>query len=93
MTPIKWKTSLISWFLNRAKPIFLSDAIYKQEITNLKEKFAQNAYPKKFVDKIIERFDMNNSDCHNEKLKCSDFRNIIKVPYIGKPIIDNKKKV
>ena len=50
MTPIKWKTSLISWFLNRAKPIFLSDAIYKQEITNLKEKFAQNAYPKKFVD-------------------------------------------
>ena len=46
--------------------------IYKQEITNLKEKFAQNGYPKKFLDEILERFDMNNSDCHNEKLKRFD---------------------
>ena len=63
MTPIKWKRSLISWFLNRAKTISSSDAIYKEEITNLEEKF--NSYPKKFVDKIIERFHMNNSNCHN----------------------------
>ena len=33
-----------------------SDAIYKQEITNLKKKFAQNSYPKKFVDEIVERW-------------------------------------
>ena len=79
--------------MNRAKTISSSDAIYKQEITILKEKFAQNGYPKKLVDEIIERFNMNNSNCHNEKLKTSDFRNIIKVHYIGKPSIDYKKKL
>ena len=63
MTPIKWKRSLKSCCLNRAKTISSSDAIYKEEITNLEEKF--NSYPKKFVDKIIERFHMNNSNCHN----------------------------
>ena len=36
---------------------------------------------------------MNNSNCHNEKLKTSDFRNIIKVLYIGKSSIDYKKKL
>ena len=36
---------------------------------------------------------MNTSDCHNEKLKTSDFRNIIKVLYIGKPSIDYKNKL
>ena len=79
--------------MNRAKTISSSDAIYKQEITILKEKFAQNGYPKKLVDEIIERFNMNNSNCHNEKLKTSDFRNIIKVLYIGKSSIDYKKKL
>ena len=59
----------------------------------MKEKFAQNGYPKKFDDQIIERLDMINSGCHNEKLKSSDFRNIIKVHYIGKPSIDYKKKL
>ena len=47
----------------------------------------------KIVDEILEKFDMNNSDSHNEKLKISDFKNSIKVPYIGKPSIDYKKKV
>ena len=93
MAPIKWKRALILWFLNRAKTISSSDALYKQEITNLKEKFAKNGYPKKFVDEIIERFDRNNNNCHNEKLKSSEFRNIIRVPYIGKPSMDYKKKL
>ena len=84
---------MVLWFLNRAKTISSSDAIYKQEITNLKEKFAKNGYPKKFVDETLERFDMNNNDYHNEKLNRSDFRNIMKVPYIGKPSMEYKKKL
>ena len=92
VAPIKWKRALILWFLNRAKTISSSDALYKQEIINLKEKFVKNGYPKKFVNEIIERFNMNNNR-HNEKLKSSEFRNIIRVPYIGKPSIDYKKQL
>ena len=47
----------------------------------------------KIVDEILEKFDMNNSDSHNEKLKISDFKNSIKVPYIGKPSMEHKKKL
>ena len=36
---------------------------------------------------------MNNSDCHNEKIKRLNFRNIVKVPNIGKPCIDYKTKI
>ena len=46
---------LILWFLNIAKIIAPTDTIYKQEITNLKEKLFKNGYPKKFVDDVIER--------------------------------------
>ena len=52
-----------------------------------------SGYLKKFVDVILEGFDMNNSDCHNEKLKRSDFINTIKVAYIGKQNMKYKTKL
>ena len=93
VTPIKWKRALILWFLNRAKIIASTDAIFKQEITNLKEKFMKNGYPKKFVDDIIERSINNNKEFTDEKLNSSNFKNILKVPYIGKPSSEYKKKL
>ena len=39
ITPIKWKRALILWFLNRAKIIASTVTIYKQDFTNIKEKF------------------------------------------------------
>ena len=55
VAPTKWKRALILWFVNRARIIVSTHKIYKQEITNLKEKLFKNGYPKKFVDDVIER--------------------------------------
>ena len=91
--PIKWKKALVLWFLDRAKIIASTDTIYKQEITNLIEKFIINCYLKKFFDDVIERSSNNSKECTNEKLDCSNFKNILKVSYIGKPSIEYKKKL
>ena len=91
--PIKWKKALVLWFLDRAKIIASTDTIYKQEITNLIEKFIINCYLKKFFDDVIERSSNNSKECTNEKLNSSNFKNILKVPYIGKPSIEYKKKL
>ena len=93
VAPIKWKRALILWFVNRARIIASTHNIYKQEITSLKEKFFKNGYPKKFVDDIIERSLNINKDCTKQKLSNSDFKNVVKVPYIGKPSIEYKKKL
>ena len=93
MTPIKLKKALILWFLNRAKAIASTDTIYKQKIANLKTKFIKNGYLKKFVDDVIKRSINNNKGCTNEKLNSSNFKNILKVPYIGKPSSEYKKKL
>ena len=93
MTPIKWKRDLILWLLNRAKFIASTDTIYKQEIINLKEKFIKNGYPKKFVDDVTERSINNNRECTNKKLNNTNFKNILKEPYIGKPGSECKKKL
>ena len=93
ITPIKWKRALILWFMNRAKIIASTDTIYKQQITNLKEKFIKNCYPKKFVDDVIEISINYSKECINEILNSSNFKNILKVPYIGKPSIVYKKKM
>ena len=62
MTPIKWKRDLVLWFLNRAKIKASTDTIYKQEITNFKEKFRKSCYPNKFVDDVSERSINNNKE-------------------------------
>ena len=79
--------------MNIAKVIAPTDTIYKQEITNLKEKFIKNGYPKKFVDDVIEIPINNNKECNNEKLNSSNFKNILKVSYIGKLSSEYKKKL
>ena len=88
VTPIKSKRSLILWFLNRAKTVSSSDIMYKQKIIKLKEKLANNGYPIKFFDDVLERFGSNNRDFPMEQLNISDFKNIIKIPYIGKPSME-----
>ena len=70
-----------------------TDAIYKQEITSLKEKFIKNGYPKKFVDDVIERSINSSKECTNEKLNSLNFKNILKVTYIGKPSIEYRNKL
>ena len=47
----------------------------------------------KFVDYVMDRFGSNNRVCPKEKLNRPDFRIILKVPYIGKPIIEYKKEL
>ena len=93
VAPTKWKRALILWFVNRARIIASTHEIYKQEIINLKEKFLKNGYPKKFLDDVIDRSTNLNKDHTNKKLSNSDFKNIIKVPYIGKPSNEYKKKL
>ena len=66
ITPTKWKRALILWFLNRIKIIASTDAIYKQDITNFKEKFIKKCYPKKFTDDVIERSINNKKECNYE---------------------------
>ena len=85
--------SSILWFVNRARIIASTHKIYKQEITNLREKFFKNGYPMKFVDDVIVRSININKDCTKQKLSSSDFKNIVKVPYLGKPSNEYKKKL
>ena len=75
------------------KIIASTDTIYKQEITNSEEKFIKNGYSKKFVDDIVERSINKNKECINEKLYNSSFKNFLKVPNIGKPSSEYKKKL
>ena len=63
MAPTKCKRALILWFVNRTRTIACRHKIYKQEFTNLKEKFFKNGYPKKFINDIIERSININKDC------------------------------
>ena len=59
MAPTKWKRALILWFLNKARIIAYTDKIYQQEITNLKEKFLKKCCPNKFVNDVIDSFNIN----------------------------------
>ena len=93
MTPIKWKRSLILWFLNREKVVSSSDTILQKRNCKTERNMARNGYPMKFVDYVLERFGDNNIDCPKEKLNIPDFRNIIKVPYIAKPSMGYKNKL
>ena len=93
MTPIKRKRALILWFSSKAKIITSNDFSYKQEIKNLKEKSIKSGYLKKFVDDVIERSLNNKKECTNEKPNSLELKNILKVPYIGKPSIEYKKKL
>ena len=72
---------MILWFLNRSKTVFSSNAIYKQQILKLKEKITNNNYPIQFFNDTIQKFYNTNRNRPKEKLKKSDFRNVIKVPY------------
>ena len=47
--PLKWKRSLVLWFLNRAKKLSSNNTIYNNEVLKLKEKFLRNNYPEKFL--------------------------------------------
>ena len=44
----------------------------------------KNGYPIKFVNDIIDRSINFNKDCTKKKLSSSDFKNVVKVPYILK---------
>ena len=93
ITPTKQKRALILQFLNRAKIIASTNTIYKQEIANLKKKLIKNCYPKKFIDAVIEISINNNKHCTNKKLNSSNFKNILKVLYIGNLSSKYKKKL
>ena len=47
----------------------------------------------KFVDDVVERSIKNNKEWTNEKPNSSNFKNILKVTYIGKPSSEYKKKL
>ena len=84
IAPLKWKRSLVLWFLNRAKKLSSNNTIYKKEVVKLKEKFLRNNYPEKFFTDILRNFEENLSNNPKDKLSQSDFKHLIKVPYIGK---------
>ena len=79
--------------MNRAKIIASTPKIYEKEIKNLEEKFSFNGYPVKFVNDVIDRSINLNKDCTKKKLTSSDFKNIVKIPYIGKASNEYKKKL
>ena len=79
--------------MNRARIKALTPKIYEKEITNLKEKFFKNGYPIKLVNDVIDRSINLNKDCTKKKLSSSDFKNIVKIPYIGKASNEYKKKL
>ena len=45
------------------------------------------------MNEVVQHFEDKNKDYPKEKLKQPDFRNVIKVSYIGKPSIDWKRNL
>ena len=53
----------------------------------------KNGYPIKLVNDVIDRYINFNKDCTKKKLSSLEFKNIVKVPFIGKASNEYKKKL
>ena len=54
--PLKWKSSLISCMLNRAKNICSDCHLFKNEVEKLSSMFCNNGYRNYFFDKVFYQF-------------------------------------
>ena len=94
--PSKWKTSLISCLLNRAKCVCSSESYFNMEVANLRKLFCRNSYPISFFNRVLQRFLNkqlvpvldNNSDAGSDK---SSFT--LSVPFIGEASIKFSKQI
>ena len=55
--PLKWKSGLILYLLNRAKAICSSKSLFKNDAIKLRQMFFSNGYPIWFFNKILTIFD------------------------------------
>ena len=95
--PKQWKIGLVKCFLSRAWTVCSTYQRLHEEIDKLKSIFTANGYPLQFVEGIINRFMHEKLDKSGTSHKAIDDdcekRFILKVPYIGKPSIEFKRKI
>ena len=92
--PIQWKTGLVNCFLYRAWTICSNYKTLHEEISKLRTIFQQNGYSELFFNKIVKRF-LDNKFTSELKPRAekTEHKYIIKIPYIGKPSINFKRRI
>ena len=95
VAPIKWKSGLITCFLNRAHRICSSVQLFYKEVEFLKSMFIQNAYPAQFFDRVYQKFlkKLKNTEVLNTTDEEKSLKFNLKVPFIGKESIKFGKKI
>jgi hypothetical protein len=75
-SPMRWKTALINWFLNRAARICSDSQLLSAEIQHLRNQFYENGYPYWMFDKVHKEFQKrhlgNNCNKRNPDMVCGD---------------------
>ena len=92
VAPSAWKKGLIKCLLYRAKSICSSDSLLSKEFTKITNIFLKNGYPDWFLRRVRQKFER---DMDSEKTDTNDneWKNILKLPYIGKDTIKFGKRL
>ena len=93
MCPEQWKKGLIIGALHRGYSACSSWTSFHCEIEKLKNIFTSNGYPLEFINKIVHDFLNKKFISKNEEVKDERPKITFKIPYIGLPSLQLKRKL
>ena len=92
--PWKWKSGLITCFINRAYTVCSTWQLFHSEMTRLRNIFRENGYPSKMFDRCLGTF-LDKKQQQTPKIAPIDleFTPIICLPYTGHPSLNFSKQL
>ena len=81
--------------ISRAHSISSNDSLFNLEIDFLRNLFIKNGYPRRFFDKIKNKFvsKLNSNGSDNVLIDEVDKKFVFKIPYVGNPSLLFKRKL
>ena len=81
--------------ISRAHSISSNDSLFNLEINFLRNLFVKNGYPRRFFDRIKNKFvsKLNSNNSDNVPIDEVDRKFVFKIPYVGNPSLLFKRKL